>query len=216
MVEPLLDKELKDCRLLDMGSGGGRLSLPFAKRVKRVKGVDVVERKIERARGKAAERGVDNIDFEASSVFDFEEKENYDIVVMNDFIEHVQEHKRALKICLKALKKEGVFYISTNNRLWPIEGHRYLPFLSYLPKPLAHRYVRLAGRGEAYDNCFLLTYIEVKDLLNSFPVSYEFEPPKDPDYDLYRVGKKFVEFSEAFWMFANAFQVVGKKLDSIE
>jgi hypothetical protein len=31
-----------------------------------------------------------------------------------------------------------------------IEGHYGLPFLSWLPKSLAHRYLKMAGRGDFY------------------------------------------------------------------
>ncbi len=215
VIEPYLDKSLEECKLLDVGCGNGRLSISLSQRVKEVKGFDIKPNKLQRGRDKAEEFGLHNVKFESKSVYEFEEKEIYDIVIMNDVIEHVPDQERALEICLKALRIEGVYYIKTNNRLWPIEAHRHLPFLSYLPRPLADKYVQLAGRGEAYDNCFLPTYIEVKDMLNDLPVSYNFEVPVNPEKKIYRFGKRLINISGAFWMFANAFQIVGKKLDEI-
>ncbi|HJT93305.1 MAG TPA: hypothetical protein VJ777_15440, partial [Mycobacterium sp.] len=58
---------------------------------------------------------------------------------------------------------DGVAYLATPNKWTVIEPHFKLPGLSWLPKRLADRYVRLAGRGERYD-VDLLTYGQLEDL----------------------------------------------------
>src|SRR5690606_6714789 len=43
-----------------------------------------------------------------------------------------------------------VAYLGLGNRLGIVEPHYRLPFLSWLPRRLADRYVRAAGRGDFY------------------------------------------------------------------
>ena len=50
----------------------------------------------------------------------------------------------------RVLSDDGVVYFGMMNRLGVIEPHYRLPFLSYLPQPLADRYLRLTRKGEHY------------------------------------------------------------------
>ena len=48
------------------------------------------------------------------------------------------------------LKDEGFCYFSGGNKFMVIEGHYHLPFLSWIPKPLAHLYLKFTGEGDFY------------------------------------------------------------------
>lgn len=210
---PELEKELKDCRVLDIGCGPGGLAIPLAGRVREIVGIDIAEAVVQKSREMAREQGMDNAAFEVKSIFDLECEKEYDVVLASDLIEHVVDQRRAVEIIVRCTNVGGIFYLTTNNRLWPIEGHYYLPFLSYLPKRLADRYVRISGRGGSYDDHYLLTYGQLTRILNGLPIEYGFKPPVRPVGRMQRFGKKLVEFSPFFWRVANAFQVVGKRVE---
>ena len=50
----------------------------------------------------------------------------------------------------RVLKKEGFCYFAAGNRHMIVEGHYGLPFLSWLPKPLGHLYLKCTGKGNFY------------------------------------------------------------------
>lgn len=212
LMQPSLNKPLKECSVIDLGCGPGSLSIPIARRVKSVIGVDDNAGLIERAKDWAKKAGLSNVRFEAISVFDFTERGKFDLAICSDVLEHVSDQRGLMNVLVSALRIGGAFYLTTNNRLWPLEGHHRLPFLSYLPRDWANRYVRSMGKGE-YFRIYPLTLSQLKELLNQFPISYELKPPSNPKTLLYRMGKRLVEADEMFWNLANAFQVTGVRLE---
>lgn len=210
LLYPQLTKPLGECTVLDMGCGVGALTLPTSWRVKRIKGIDVNEIYIAKCKKRAEEEGVKNAVFEVRSLFEIDEEGQYDIVLCSDVLEHVEDQDGVLKMIYFSLKDDGVFYLTTNNKFWPMEGHFGLPFLSYLPRSWAERYVRWAGRGEVY-NIYPLSYGHLVRLLGRYPFDFEFKPPKKPQKFIYRLGTRFVRISPLFWNFSNAFQVIGRK-----
>jgi len=73
-----------------------------------------------------------------------------DVIVCNHIYEHVPESNRLMDEIHRVLKKDGFCYFAAGNRYVLIEGHYHLPFLSWLPKPLAHLYLKLTGKGDFY------------------------------------------------------------------
>lgn len=207
LLQPSLITSLEDCTVVDLGCGPGSLAVPIAKRVKEVLGIDSNGALIEKARIWADKEGLGNARFKTVSIYEFNES-GFDIVICSDVLEHVPDQYGLMEVLVHSLNHGGVFYLTTNNKLWPLEGHHKLPFLSYLPRPWADRYVRFMGKGEEF-RIFPLTLSEMKKLLDQFPVSYELKPPLEPKTMLYRMGKRLVEVDEMFWNLANAFQVVG-------
>ncbi len=208
LLEPFLDRPLKDCRAVDLGCGPGSLSIPIAMRVRDVVGIDNNERLIGMAEDWAEKEDIDNARFEAVSIYDFDGTGSFDIAICSDVIEHVPDQRGLVKVLVEALRVGGAFYMTTNNKLWPMEGHHKLPFLSYLPRSWADRYVRLMERGDRF-RIHPLTLSELKRILDEFPLTYELQPPRNPRTVLYKFGKKLVQANEVFWNLANAFQVVG-------
>lgn len=210
LLYPELGRPLEECDVLDLGCGSGVLSVPTAKYVHNVKAIDFNPRYLEEAVRHARERGANNIVFELKSIFDLNEQGRFDIVFCSDVLEHVEEQKKLVKVIVDALKPGGIFYLTTNNKLWPLDGHCGLPFLTYLPRKWADKYVRAMGKGQRF-HIYPLTYSQLRRLLNSFPVEYQFKPPDKPNRLMYKLGKALVKLSPFFWNFANAFQVIGKK-----
>jgi SAM-dependent methyltransferase len=160
------------------------------------------------AREWAAKEGLSNAAFETVSIFDYEAAGAFDIAICSDVIEHIQDQMGLLKVLVDNLRVGGAFFLTTNNKLWPLEGHHRLPFLSYLPRGWADRYVRAMGKGDRF-RIYPLTLSQLRNLLDSFPLRYELKPPENPKTLLYKFGKRLVQADDVFWNLANAFQLVG-------
>lgn len=74
----------------------------------------------------------------------------FDVVICAQVYEHVADPARLAAEIWRVLKSNGVCFFSGPNRLEIVEGHHHLPFLSWLPNPLADLYLRLARDQEAY------------------------------------------------------------------
>jgi SAM-dependent methyltransferase len=74
----------------------------------------------------------------------------FDVIVCSQVYEHSPDVPALVSEIYRLLKDDGVCFFSGPNRWAVIERHYNLPFLSWLPRSLADRYVRLAGRAEEY------------------------------------------------------------------
>lgn len=78
----------------------------------------------------------------------------FDVVITNHVIEHVGDRDAQLNhLCeiSRVLSDHGLVYFAVPNRWSLYEAHFRLPGLSWLPKRLADLYVRIARRGTHYD-----------------------------------------------------------------
>ena len=78
----------------------------------------------------------------------------FDIVITNHVIEHVgdaEDQLSHLRECRRVMTADGRGYLACPNRWMLVEPHFHLAFLSWLPRSLGDRYVRLAGKGTYYD-----------------------------------------------------------------
>jgi SAM-dependent methyltransferase len=73
-----------------------------------------------------------------------------DIVVFNHIYEHVVDPDAIMSEIRRVLRDDGAAYLGFGNRLGVIEPHYRLPFLSWLPRRLADRYVALSRRAPSY------------------------------------------------------------------
>ena len=74
--------------------------------------------------------------------------ETFDVILCAQVYEHVQNVGDLFTEIYRTLKPGGIVFFSGPNRRWLMEEHYQLPLLSWLPKNLAHRYLR-ATRGIA-------------------------------------------------------------------
>jgi SAM-dependent methyltransferase len=77
-----------------------------------------------------------------------------DVVVFNHIYEHAVDPDEVMRQIRRVLKPDGVVYLGLGNRLGIIEPHYRLPFLSWLPQPVADRYVRAFGKAQTYHERF--------------------------------------------------------------
>ena len=104
-----------------------------------------------------------------------------DLVICNHVYEHVPSPKQLFDEIHRVLKPDGVCYLGAASRLTLMEPHYHLPFLSWLPKPLAHGYMRLARKGPYYYET-MLTYWGIRQLISRYHVTdYTLKIVADPD-----------------------------------
>ena len=75
----------------------------------------------------------------------------FDIVFSNAVIEHVGGRERQRRLVSEALRVGRRVFLTTPNRLSPLEVHTRLPFVHWLPDRLSHRTYDLLGKGFAKD-----------------------------------------------------------------
>lgn len=112
---------LENLKILDVGCGGGILSLPLSKLGGLVSGIDASPENIEIAKQKAKNSDLD-IDFDCSSVEDFaavfknRDSNLYDIVCALEIVEHVSDLDLFIESLTSLTKVNGIIFVSTINR----------------------------------------------------------------------------------------------------
>lgn len=184
-------------QLLEIGTGAGGIAHYFGTHPKldcKVTAVDVND-------NRQVQEGYDYLQVQGVDLpFD---DERFDVVISNHVIEHVgdqaaqRDHLREVR---RVLRGDGIAYLAVPNRWMLVEPHFKLPFLSWLPMPLADAYVRLAGKGTHYD-CRPLTAGKLEAMLDdagfgwrqhagdALRLTFEIERPHAP---LYRHGLRHV------------------------
>lgn len=79
---------------------------------------------------------------------------SFDIVISNHVVEHVgarPDQLAHLSEIRRVLRPGGVGYIATPTRWALVEPHFKVPMLSWPPRPLRGRYLRLTRKGKNYD-----------------------------------------------------------------
>ena len=185
-------KNLSRSKILDIGSGSGYLGRLMKQRAGKYIGIDFVD-----------ERKIKDFDFIQADALRIPFKNNsFDIIVCNHVIEHVIGQKKLLEEISRLLRKDGICYMTCPNRLWPMEPHLKLPFLSYFPKKIADAYVRASGKGSEYD-IYPMTYNKFSKKLKMYfkLENYTLEILKNPAkygfssiYSVFSVSKYFPEF----------------------
>lgn len=77
-----------------------------------------------------------------------------DVVICNHVYEHVTDPVALVAELRRIVRPDGVLYLGLGNRWGIVEPHYRLPFLSWLPRAFAHRYVRAAGKADHYHEEF--------------------------------------------------------------
>lgn len=136
---------LEDARILDIGCGLGVYVRKFREFSDRVCGIDVdPKRLVEGA------RTTPGLMLAASERLPFEDA-SFDVIVLNEVIEHVADDAATMAEAMRILRPGGRIVIYAPNRLYPFETHgvylgkRFvfgnIPFVNWLPNPVRNRLV---------------------------------------------------------------------------
>jgi 2-polyprenyl-3-methyl-5-hydroxy-6-metoxy-1,4-benzoquinol methylase len=218
-ARPFLSKPVDQLDVLDVGSGYGHTALELARLCRHVVGAEPSTHLHEVALTLKASGDVSNCDFRNQGIYELREVGCYDLVVLDNVLEHLCDQPRAVRIIADCLRPAGVAFILVPNKLWPLEVHYRLPFLSYLPLRLANAYLRMTGRGSDYaDASYAPTYFGLKRLLASRPdLEYHFTLPANVAWTTggdawhYRAGIAMLRRFPFLWAVSKALLVVAVK-----
>jgi len=216
---PRLDLPLADCETIDIGCGYGYTVAELAARCKRVVGIEPNEALAAHAGETVANRGLTNAEVRRCAIGELDDVQAFDLAIMDNVLEHIADQRGALRRLSRCLRPGGVAFVLVPNRYWPIEVHYRLPFLSYLPPPLATRYLRASGRGNDYtDASYAPSYRRLRALLRERPeLDARLTLPADISLadgggsPAYRAGVRLLRRFPAMWAVSKAFLVVAKK-----
>ena len=186
---------------LDVGCSGGFFTSAIAPYFEDVLGLDIDLHALKIAN---QQRQRDNLHYVDGDSMRLPLKDgSVDLVICNHVYEHVPDPVRLFQEIRRVLADEGVCYLGAASRWIPMEPHYHLLFLSWLPKFLAHRYMKLFGKGDYYyEN--LRTYGGIRKLIRDFRVEdYTLRVLEDPDRfharDMIPRGGKLERVPMWFW-----------------
>jgi 2-polyprenyl-3-methyl-5-hydroxy-6-metoxy-1,4-benzoquinol methylase len=163
---------------VDLGCSGGFFCEGLARHFHRVVGIDIDEAAISFAHKNSKARNVEYIVINSDDIP--LPDHSADVIICNHVYEHVPDAGKLFVEISRVLKPEGVCYLGAASRLVVIEPHFKLPFLSWMPKWLAHRYMRAFGKGEFYYEQ-LRTYWGIRNMVKNYYVDdYTLKIIKDP------------------------------------
>ena len=155
-------------RALDIGAGMGTNSHALAMYYREVVAVEPVLERVEFMRRRFSQEGLDNVRIVRSSVWTLPfQPQSFDLIAMNGVLEWVaqgrseepqQLQEQAIRRVYDLLRPGGCFYIGIENR-WALgyfigypDPHCGLPFVTVLPRHVAHWYARKKGLEHGYRN----------------------------------------------------------------
>jgi SAM-dependent methyltransferase len=140
--------DLSRLSLVDLGCSNGLMTKFYGESFKEVIGLDIDAPGIAFAQ---ANNTAPNIRYELTDGMDTGLSDaSIDVVTCTHVYEHVPDATRLLDEIYRVLRPGGACLFIAGNRVTWMEADNHLPLLSVVPRRLADRYVRLAGKGERY------------------------------------------------------------------
>jgi len=126
---------LKNISILDVGCGGGLISVPMKRLGANVVGIDASLKNIKVAKIYSKKKNL-KIKYICSSPEKLKMKKKFDVLLMMEIVEHVEDVNLFIKQSSKFLKKNGLMFIATLNKtlksyVFAIVGAEYI--LNWLP-----------------------------------------------------------------------------------
>lgn len=184
VLQDVLNKPTKTLSLLVAGGSSGIIDKYLSDHFLRVVSLDIDELAIRYA---AKTFQADNLHFLIGDALKLSFPDNaFDIIVCSHVYEHVPDADILMSEIFRSLKPGGICYFAAGNRLNIREPHHNLLFLSILPRPIAHLYMRMANKGTHYYEKHL-SYWGLRKLVQRFnltdysckliykPVEYKFD-----------------------------------------
>jgi ubiquinone/menaquinone biosynthesis C-methylase UbiE len=173
---------LKNLTLLDIGCSTGIMTKSLSDHFERAIGIDIDKNGLCFAHINFSRI---NLAFLINDAMNIACQDNsFDVVNCSQIYEHVPDCRRLMSEIYRVLKPEGVCFFAAGNR-FVFKDHEYkLPFLSIMPKFLAHFYLWILHKNDFYYETFM-TYWGLKKLVSKFEVT---------DYT-----KKIIQYPERFY-----------------
>ncbi len=167
VLSEYISKPLDTLSLLNIGGSAGIIDEYLFEHFSRVTSIDIDEKAILHAKNKFQKEG---LAFEVGDAMDIKyEPNSFDVVICSNVYEHVPDANTLMSEIFRILRPGGVVYFSAANRLMLNEPHYNLPLLSVIPRPMAHLYMRLTGKGAYYYEKHF-TYWGLKKLVSEFEI----------------------------------------------
>ena len=115
ILNQLKDLDLKNTKILDLGCGGGLVSESLSRLGAKVTGIDFVGNNINIAKHHSIKSKL-KIDYIHGDIEKIKMNKKFDLIIMFEILEHVNNWKKLLLKIDKNLKKDGKIIISTINR----------------------------------------------------------------------------------------------------
>ena len=134
-LNPNSEKPLKKLKILDIGCGGGLLCEPLSRLGAAITGIDASNDNIEVAKLHSKEMNL-NIEYIFCSPENLSFKDEFDVILNMEVIEHVLDVNLFIQNCSKLIKKNGIMFVATINKnlksyMFAILGAEYI--LRWLP-----------------------------------------------------------------------------------
>jgi len=155
LMEPYLKKGAD--RLLDCGAGDGEYVYAlYSKFDIDAYGVEYSSPKVQGARPELLIENrllcgdIESLPFDDGT---------FDVVLLNEVLEHVPSETKSLREIHRVLKKEGRLIVFSPNRLYPFETHGvqmkrsskmlpiYVPFIPYIPLSIGNKFINYVARN---------------------------------------------------------------------
>ncbi len=152
---------LREKRVLDVGCGVGAYVRSLSRFGGEIHGVDIDPEKVLQAKETSA-----LVDVAASEALPYPQG-YFDMVLLHEVIEHVEDDRRAIEEALRCTRPQGHIVVFAPNRLYPLETHGInwggrhhegnFPLINYLPSRIRNK---LCPYARAY------TSKELRSLVN--------------------------------------------------
>lgn len=171
--------DLSRLRLLDLGCSNGLMTKFYGEAFNAVVGVDIDAPGIAFAQ---AHNTAPNIRYELTDgLHTGLPDESVDVVTCTHVYEHVPDANLLMMEIHRVLRPGGACLFIAGNRLTWMEADNHLPLLSVLPRPLADRYIRMAGKGDRYFERTMSVWA-LRELVSRFEVrDYSLRVLQEPE-----------------------------------
>ena len=115
ILDQMNKKKLKNLDILDVGCGGGLVSESLSRLGANVTGIDFVKNNIRVAKQHSNKKKL-KINYKYANIETLKIKKKYDLIIMYEILEHLDNWEYFLLNISKNLKSKGILVISTINR----------------------------------------------------------------------------------------------------
>jgi len=217
--------DFTNTKVLDIGCGNGAYTMEIAKKSIATIGIDIETERLRAFRLKKEKEKIKNVFINQMSGEQLGFKNDiFDLVILIETLEHINDDGRCLKECRRVLKPGGKIILYVPNRLHPFETHgvrlgfltkysRRIPFISWLPSNVLKKIAFI----RSYKAKEIIRLVEMEGF--RVEILDWFYPPLDnlklPKHlkSFYRNYLSIYFESSPFRIFGVSILVVGKKCD---